>query len=189
MAKKKKSYAVALAGIAVALSTVLLVMVYGEGYFYQGALKWRPNIKVRRQVAQVTCKKDANQEGKYCVYTLEPVQYFVMKDGENFIIYGPKMGINPATGLPDPDPISKILLDNNIELNVGNNLYNAATYSITATTVDFKVGFKFLESDGVKRPTFVLDQAAAAALKDARSISVELPRSVKIRFNTIYLPK
>jgi len=174
---------VALAGVAVALSAVLLVMVYGEGYFYQGALKWRPNIKVRRQIAQVTCKKDANQEGKYCVYTLEPVQYFVMKDGENLNIYGPKMDA------PKVDPISQILLDNNIELNEGNNIYNASTYSITATAVDFKVGLKFLSNDGVRRPAFVLDPAAITALKDARSISVELPRSVKIRFNSIYLPK
>jgi len=177
---------VVLAGIAVALSAVLLVMMYGESSLYQGALKWRPTYKVRR-VAQVTCKSDASLEGRLCAYTLEPIQYFVMKDGENYIIYGPKE--------TDPtkitDPIKKILTDNNIELNVGDNLYNAWSYSLlrAQNSVEMKMGFKFIERDGVQSPAFTIDAATAKTLTGVKSVEVELPRSVKIRFNSFYLPK
>ena len=171
--KKRKSHAVLLAWIAVALSAVLLVMVFGEGYLYEGALRWRPKV---RRVAQVTCLADANREGNFCAYTLEPIEYFVMKDGENYVIYG-------ARG---DDRISKILADNNIELSQGNT-YNAYSYSLVKSPnySPMTLGFKYREGNA---PAFTLDKAKAETLKDTRFVEVELPRSVKIRFNSFYLP-
>jgi hypothetical protein len=171
--KKPKSHAVLLAWIAVALSAVLLVMVFGDGYLYQGALRWKPKV---RRVAQFTCLADANKEGNFCAYTLEPIEYFVMKDGENYVIYGAKGG----------DKIAKILKDNNIELTQGHT-YNASSYSLVRSPnySAMMLGFKFRDGSV---PAFTLDKATAATMKDVRFVEVELPRSVKIRFNTFYLP-
>lgn len=174
MPKKRKSHAVFLAWIAAGLSVVLLAMVFGEGYLYEGALRWWPTVKVRR-VAQVTCRSDAALEGKFCAYTLEPIEYFVMKDGDNFVIYGAKGG----------DRINEVLTNNNIELTEGHT-YNAFSYSLVRSPnySPMTLGFKLRDGG----PAFTLDKATADTLKDVRFVEVELPRSVKIRFNSFYLP-
>ena len=158
--------------LIVALLAVILTILYGEGYLNLGAFRWRFPVK---RVAEAVCKQGAAKEGNYCVYTLEPIQYYVMKDGSDYIIYGPN--------------VTKALSDNNIKLSAG-NMYNGSSYSLTRPVpfANLKLGYKLKDRNGESLPAFVIDKATADTLKGVRFVEIELQGMIKLRFNTFYLP-
>jgi hypothetical protein len=180
MHKKKISKWVLIA-IGVVLFAAIVSILYGEGYLNLGAL----GVKVKR-TTQTECKEGAEKEDKYCVYTLEPIQYFVMPDGSNYAIYG--------------DNITKLFTDNKLVINDGYSL-SAMSYSLvrpspnttaqvaTSPFTTFNLGFKYTDKNGKKIPVITMDKATATRCKGARFVEVELPKMVKVRLNSFYLPK
>jgi len=179
MSKKKNSKWLFI-GLGVVLLAAVVSIMYGEGYVTLGAL----GVKVRR-VAQATCKDGADQEDKYCVYTLKPIQYFVMKDGDNYVIYG--------------DNITKLFNDNSLTVTEGSNL-SATSYSLMRPTVNTNVqiastpfsslnlGFKSISNKGATIPAITMDKATAVRSQGARFVEIELPKMIKVRLNSFYLP-
>jgi|WetSurMetagenome_2_1015567.scaffolds.fasta_scaffold36959_5 hypothetical protein len=169
MFKKKINIWIPIA-LVVVLLTATVSILYGEGYLNLGAL----GIKVKR-VAQTACKEGAEKEDKYCVYTLEPIQYFVMKNSGNYEIYG--------------DTITKIIDENSINPGDGKTI-SATSYSLKKTTPfsSLDLAFRMKEKDGTQIPCLVLDGQTAENVRGARFVEVEMPKLVKIRLNSFYIP-
>gem|GEM_PF-2898934 len=179
MSKKKTSKWLLIA-LGFVLFAAIISILFGEGYLNLGAL----GVKVKR-VAQTACQGAAVKEDKYCVYTLEPRQYWVMPDGKDYVIYG--------------DNISNILTENSIVIEAG-RIMAATSYSLMRTTPltttqvasspfsSLNLGFKYTSQDGSKFPSLTLSGATAKKVQGARFIEIELPKLVKIRLNSFYLP-
>jgi len=177
---KKKTSKWLLIGLGVVLLAAIVSILYGEGYLNLGAL----GVKVKR-VAQTVCKTGAEKEDKYCVYTLEPIQYFVMQDGANYSIYG--------------DSITKLFTDNG--LTVGEDkILSAMSYSLMRPALNtsgqvaaspftsINLGFQYRDNKGTQIPSLTMDKATATRCKGARFVEIELPKMVKVRLNSFYLP-
>jgi hypothetical protein len=169
-----------LIGLGVVLLTAVISIIYGQGYINLGAF----GINVKR-VAEATCKKGADLEDKYCVYNLEPIQYFVMKDGDNYVIYG--------------DNITTLFQENALNIAEGSEL-SAISYSLMRPAVNTKtqiastpfsslsLGFKTIDNKGHKIPAISMDNTTATRSQGARFVEVELPKMIKVRLNSFYLP-
>lgn len=158
-------------GLAV-VALAIVGIVYGNGRLNLGSLTSQPVKKVAR-VAEVTCPTSTRTEGSYCVSTLEPLEYFVIKDGSNFVIYG--------SGIDDIFAANNWKFD---ERTFSGDSFSVAKSSFTPMVFNFK----YIERDGVKEPAFVFDYTTAQNIQGSRFVEVELPDSFKIRFNTFNIP-
>lgn len=166
--------------LIIVLLTAILSLIFGQGELNLGQLKI-PRTKVARETkkiaAVVECKGKAEQKENFCIYTVDrPLDYYVVKDGSNYIIYGPTL--------------KQLYMDLGLNLNENATL-PAETYSITNES--FAFNFIYKEKGGIskKDPSFVLenpDQSVIDQLNKVRFIEVKVTDQIKIRLNTFSLP-
>jgi hypothetical protein len=167
MSKKNKTCKYMWAVVALALIVAVLSILYGQGYLNLGA------VSRTKKVAQAVCLEGSDQEGTFCTYTISPIiHYMIIKDGSDDLIYD---SVNAK--------MATIIKDNGLDLQDGKQ-YDGSAYTLTTGSqwTDIKLTYKL--KDG-SVPAFVLDRATADAIKEAKSVIVELPKNVKIRFNDI----
>lgn len=171
MAKKNVALIV---GTVVVVAVATTAILYGNGQLNFGAFNMAPEKKVAR-VAMVECAADALKQDNFCIYSFEPLEYYVIKDGSGFMIYGPtvteKYNGHGTWNLKDGDT------------------YNAGAYSVTkGTFTPFTTTFKLRDRDSEKVPSFSFDYEAAKNIQGSRFVEINLPNSVKLRFNTFNIP-
>jgi len=173
--KKKRLNTWLVIALILVLLTAVLTLIFGQGELNLGALKI-PKSKVAR-VAFAECKGQAEQKDGFCIYTIDtPLDYYVTKEGSNFIIYGPQ--------------ITQLYQDLNLD-RTGGAVLPAETYSITDKS--FSLSLVYNERDGIngKEPSFVLenpDQGTIDQFKQVRFVEVQVSDQIKIRLNTFALP-
>ncbi len=149
-----------------------LATLYGQGQLNLGALGIQPQ-KVSR-VAAVECPGDATKISNSCVYTFEPLEYYVIKDGSNFVIYGPT--------------VTEKFSEKGWSFNDGTQ-FNGAGYSVAkAGFVPMILTFKNFDRDGEKVPGFSFDYETAKSIQGSRFVEINLPAPTKIRFNMFNIP-
>lgn len=192
--KKDKINIWLITALALLIITAILTMIFGEGMLNLGMI----GVKIKRtapitkvaQVAQVTapatCPDGSFKEDVYCVYTLDlgNADYFVIKKGDNFIIYD--SSTNKMKG---------IFEQNGISINEG-NANPAFIYTLLpldkrpanfTQNISLIVGYYNAGEGSV--PAFTLSAAAAESVQGSRSLVVDLQqKNIKIRFNNIRLP-
>ncbi len=171
MSQSKSQLGIWIAIIAVISVTGLAVM-YGQGQLNLGAVGVQPK-KVSR-VALTECPPGSKSQDKFCIFTLEPLEYYVTKDGDKFVIHGPK--------------VTEIFTSNAWNFKEGTTFkgdaYSVAKFAFTMMDLTFKP----TERGGEKIPSFVFDRTTAVKIQGSRFVEVELPDSVKLRFNTFNIP-
>ncbi len=161
-------------GAGVILLVTVFAILYGQGQLNFGALSLQPGTKKVSRVAEVQCPDTAVKETPYCVFNLDPLEYYVVKDGSNFLIYGPN--------------VTDIFKSNNWNF-VDGRVFNGAAYSIANSGfTDMKLNYKLADRNGKQVPAFVFDYSTAQKIQGSRFVEVALPNSIKIRFNTFNIP-
>ncbi len=169
MARKKSHSKYIPVLILLVIISAVLTILYGEGYLNLGSISQLPKGKV----AEAVCLGKAQREDIYCVYNLLPIEYGVMKDGSDYLVYGVE--------------VTKALSDNEIAPNE-KDTFNGTAYVIPKF-VPITTGFRMKDRNGEKLQTFVLDQATADSIKGANWVEIELTKDVKLRLTNFYLPK
>lgn len=149
-----------------------LAVMYGQGQLNLGAVGVQP--KKVAKVALTECPAGSKSQDKFCIFTLEPLEYYVIKDGVKFVIHGPRL--------------TEIFTNNAWNISEGTTLKGDA-YSATKfgfTMMEFT--FRPMERGGNKVPSFSFDHPTAVKIQGSRFVEVELPDSVKLRFNTFNIP-
>lgn len=146
--------------------------MYGNGRLNLGALGVEPK-KVAR-VAVLECPEDSTKIGEHCVYTFAPLEYYVIKDGANFLIYGPT--------------VSEKFKEKGWTFH-GDTSFKGAAYSVAkAGFTPINLTYKELERDGEKVPAFAFDYQTAQKIQGSRFVEMDLSTTVKIRFNMFNIP-
>lgn len=166
----KKNLFIALGVVAITVIAGLAIL-YGQGELNLGAF----GIQTRKvsRVA-VDCPADANKINDFCVYTFEPLEYYVIKDGSSFVIYGPT--------------VTDKFKEKGWNFNDGVE-FNGAGYSVAKSGfIPMTLTFKNLDRDGEKVPGFGFDYETAKSIQGSRFVEVNLPAPTKIRFNMFNIP-
>jgi hypothetical protein len=162
-------------GIAVIGVVVVggLAVMYGNGQLNLGSLRAIPQKTTN--VALAECPKDSVKENDSCVYTLEPLEYYVIKDNQNnFVIYGPRL--------------TEIFTNNGWSFNNGSK-FNGSAYSVAKSSVTpMLLTFNAIDKNGAKVPSFTFDYATAKNIQESHFVEVMSPNSIKIRFNNFNIP-
>ena len=165
-------------GIIILLLGTIMAVLYGQGTLNIGSLTGLPQKKVSR-VALTTCPDPSTKEGDFCVYNLQTLEYYVFKDITNkdnpvFVIYGPN--------------VTKTFKSNNWNLLDGTT-YKGTAYSLAKSAYfPMKLTYKLITRYGEQSPAFIFDYATAKTIQGSRYVEVELPNSIKIRFNSFNIP-
>jgi len=172
MRKQKHPLGLWIALGSIAVVTVVAVL-YGQGKFNFGALNLQPAKKVA-QVASTTCPNGSIKQDIFCIFDLEPLDYYVIKDGDSFVVYGPT--------------VEKLFRDNSWNLKDGTTMkgdgYSVSKSGFVPMTLTYKIRIK----NGQKAPSFVFDYATAQSIQGSRFIEIELPNSTKLRFDAFNIP-
>lgn len=163
-------------GLWLSIFVIALVAIgaimYGNGQLNFGALNMVPG-KVAR-VANAECPNGSLKQDPYCVFTLEPLEYYVVKDGTNFDIYGPK--------------VSELFTANSWNL-AENATFSGAAYSVIKKSfTPITLTFKHITRDGETSPAFMFDYETAKKIQGSRFVEVVIQNSIKLRFNTFNIP-
>ena len=173
--KNRKINAWLIIALIAVLITAILSLIFGQGELNMGAFK-PPKTKVAREtkkVAVVECPGRSESKDGYCIYTLErPLDYYIVKDGSNFVVYGPNL--------------TQLYKDLNLDRTENTSL-PVESYAISRSSFTFKNR----NSNGENVPSLVLenlDQATIDNLKNVRFIEVKVAGQTKVRLNTFTLP-
>lgn len=158
------------------LGAALISILYGQGYLNLGALKFKPiGQKAGQEAPTMVCPSKSVQEGPYCVFTLNPpLEYYTIKDGDNFVFYGPiltkrysEMGLNYREG----------------------DIINSDAYSIVkGSFIPMQLTFKFKDSKGKQVPSFVFDYPTAEKVQGSRFVDAIVAPDRIIRFEKFNIP-
>lgn len=168
---KKNQLGILIAIIAVIGVTGLAVM-YGQGQLNLGAVGVQP--KKAAKVALTECPAGSKSQDKYCIFTLEPMEYYVIKDGDKFVIHGPKL--------------TEIFTKNQWNFSEGTTMKGDAYSVVKFAFTMMELTFKPMERGGSIVPSFVFDRPTAEKIQGSRFVEVELQGSIKLRFNTFNIP-
>ena len=172
---KKLSQWIWLAIIIIVIVSIISI-IFGQGYLNLGALRFTTKgQKADQQASYIKCPAKSVQEGPYCVFTLNPpLEYYTIKDGDNFLFYGPI--------------VSKRYNDNGWNFKEG-DIINGAAYSIVKNGfTPMTLTFKLIEKKGKLEPAFVFDYATAEKIQGSRFVDVTVAKDKIIRFEKFNIP-
>lgn len=172
MAKNKINYWL-IAALGILLITAILTMIFGEGALNLGAL----GVKVKRtaNVAEVTCPSGSLNEMGFCTFTLNPMDYNVLKKGDSYVIYSTKL--------------KEIMEQNAVSIKMDDVRLAKAFAPTTGYSDDFGLKFSSFDLNGEKLPAFTMDSSTAEKARDRRFVIIDLQqKNIKIRLNSFYLP-
>lgn len=168
-----------LIALAIVIIVTIIAVTYGEGQLNIGAfnLAALKNMKKVSRVASAVCPQNTEKgQGDRCAFPIDMgLEYYVIKDGDNFTIWGPS--------------INKIVTDNNFSFPEGSIVNGTAYNRATLTRTPLTLTFKTIVKSGKQVPSFSLDYATATLIKGSSIIEIEIPNtSLNIGLGSFNLP-